>query len=243
MAEQIFGGNTTYGQLAGILMTDSVIPRIPGDPGHAETLPFPVRYGIIKGFPFEDLIHIKKDNLHIVIDTVKTLEKEGVNFIAADCGLFAPFQQDIVNHLSIPFIGSALDLIPLLSRFLPPDKKIGVITGDTRILKEAHLKCSGADISRLVITGMEKSSEFKSVVLERGNVLNKEAMRQGAINAAKPLVKIKNSIGAVILECSNLATFRSDIQKLLKVPVYDIVSLIEFFSSGYRIKKFDSDYI
>jgi hypothetical protein len=43
-----FGGTANYGQVAGILMLDSTIPRIPGDPGHAETFDFPVRYGVIQ---------------------------------------------------------------------------------------------------------------------------------------------------------------------------------------------------
>jgi hypothetical protein len=39
----VFGGNTNYGQIAGILMLDSTIPRFSGDPGHAETFSFAVR--------------------------------------------------------------------------------------------------------------------------------------------------------------------------------------------------------
>ncbi len=39
----VFGGNINYGQIAGILMLDSTIPRLAGDPGHAETFSFAVR--------------------------------------------------------------------------------------------------------------------------------------------------------------------------------------------------------
>jgi hypothetical protein len=36
----VFGGNINYGQIAGILMLDSTIPLLSGDPGHAETFSF-----------------------------------------------------------------------------------------------------------------------------------------------------------------------------------------------------------
>jgi aspartate/glutamate racemase len=241
MEDIVYGGTHTYGQLVGILMMDSTIPRIPGDPGHAETFPFPVRYGVIRKFPFEDLIDIKKDHLHLVVEAAKNLEKDGVKFIAADCGLFSLFQEDIADALSIPFIGSSLNLIPLLAPFVPNQQKIGIITGDTRILKPEHLRAAGAEEARLVIRGMENSDEFQKVVIERGNALNVEKMREGVLQAAKGF--LDEPVGAVVLECTNLVTFRSDIQRLLKVPVFDAVSLIEFFAEGYRLRHFASQYI
>jgi aspartate/glutamate racemase len=241
MEKIVHGGTHVYGQLVGILMMDSTIPRIPGDPGHAETFPFAVRYGVIRGFPFEDLIEIKKDHLHLVMEAAKGLEKDGVNFIAADCGLFSLFQEDVANALSIPFIGSSLNLIPLLAHFVPNREKIGVITGDTRILKPEHLKAAGAGEARLVVRGMENSDEFQKVVIERGNALNVEKMREEVLHAAKGF--LDEPVGAVVLECTNLVTFRSDIQRLLKVPVFDAVSLIEFFAEGYRLRHFATRYV
>ncbi|MFZ0449916.1 MAG: aspartate/glutamate racemase family protein [Desulfatiglandaceae bacterium] len=237
----ISGGTTNYGQLVGILMMDSTIPRIPGDPGHAETFPFPVRYAVIRGFPFQDLVDIRKDNLQLIVKAAMDLEKEGVAFIAADCGLFSLFQKEISKAVNVPFLGSSLNLIPLIGNFLPDKKKIGLITGDTRLLKDEHLKAAGARRERLIIQGMEGCSEFRRVVIERGSELDVKEMKKGVLEVAKRF--IGRPIGAVILECTNLITFRSDIQRLLGVPVYDAVSLIEFFAEGYRLKTFSSRYI
>lgn len=241
MTEKVFGGTTNYGQLAGILMLDSTIPRIPGDPGHAETFPFPVRYGVVRGLPFQDLVEGSKDHLDLIIQAALDLEKEGVQFVAADCGLFSPFQKDISNALQVPFLGSSLNLIPLLSTFLPEKKKIGLITGDTRLLKEKHLAAADAKGDRLIIGGMEGCAEFQRVVLERENELDIEQMRQGVLEVAKGFMG--KDIGAVLLECTNLITFRSTIQRLLRVPIYDAVSLIEFFAEGYRRKEFIARYV
>lgn len=243
MSRFVFGGSTNYGQVAGILMLDSTIPRIPGDPGHAQTFDFPVRYGIVRDFPFEDLVEVRKDHIDQIIKAAIGLQTEGVNFVAADCGLFSPFQQDIADALSIPFIGSALNVIPLIAGFLPGYQKIGLITGDTRLLKSPHLEAAGADPDRLVIRGMENSEEFKQVVINRGQKLDIEAMQAGVLTAAEDLYRSGETLGAVVLECTNLITFRSDIQQQFNVPVFDLVSLMEFFADGYRFRDFTSRYI
>ena len=240
MKNKISGGKTTYGHVAGILMTDSQIPRIPGDPGHAETFSFPVVYEVLKGFPFEDLIAVKKDHMDILINRAKALEDKGVSLVAADCGLFGPFQEDIKKHLQVPFIGSALDMVPLLQRFLPSNQKVGILTGDTRLLKQAHLDASAIDPDTVAMAGMENSPEFKKVVLDRGPDLDIEKMRQGVVDAA--LTLSTKSLGAVVLECTNLISFRADIRKALKIPVFDLVSLIEFYVSGLRHKEFRSSF-
>ena len=139
MQSFVFGGTTNYGQVAGILMLDSKIPRLAGDPGHAQTFAFPVRYGSVRNFPFEDLVEIRRDKIDQILTTAIDLQNEGVNFVAADCGLFSTFQSDIANALDNPIIGSSTNLILLLAGFLGSVQIIGLITGDTRLLKENHL--------------------------------------------------------------------------------------------------------
>lgn len=242
MPDTITGGRTTYGHVVGILMSDSTVPRIPGDPGHAETFDFPVIYQVLKDFPFDDLIAIKKDNVDILINSATALQDQGVSLIVADCGLFGPFHEDFRTHLTVPFIGTALDIVVLLQRWLPPGQKVGILTGDTRILTERHLAASGiSSTGGIVFSGMEKSSEFSRVVIERGHELNVDAMRQDVMDAASTLCD--ENLGAVVLECTNLISFRHDIQKLVKVPVFDLVSLIDFHVSGLRAHRFQTRFI
>jgi len=243
MTRSIFGGTTTYGQVAGILMLDSTIPRIPGDPGHAQTFDFPVRYGVIRDFPFQDLVDIRTEHIGRIISAALELQREGVSFVAADCGLFSPFQRQIADALSIPFIGSALHLLPLITSFLPASQQIGLITGDTRLLKPAHLEAAGANLQRLVIRGMENNREFQNVIIDRGQRLDPQALQAGVLTAAEDLFRSGRSIGAVVLECTNLITFRRDIQSEFGVPVYDLVNLMEFFADGYRLRSFTARYI
>lgn len=242
MISTITGGKTTYGHIVGILMSDSTAPRIPGDPGHAETFSFPVIYEVLEGFPFDDLVAIKRDNVDILIDKAIALQDKGVSLVVADCGLFGPFQEDFRTHLKVPFIGTALDIVVVLQRWLPPNKTVGILTGDTRILTENHLAASGINAADgIEIAGMDNSAEFKRVVIERARCLDVEKMRSEVLEAASTL---KNKdLGAIVLECTNLISFRYDIQKLLNVPVFDLVSLIDFHVSGLRTKRFQSNFM
>lgn len=241
MTGKIEGGFASYGHLAGILMSDSVIPRIPGDPGHAETFNFPVIHQALKGFPFEDLIEAKKDHIDILKDHAKRLQQKGVRFIAADCGLFGPFQEDLSRCLDVPFIGSALDLVPMLKRHFPENLKIGILTGDANILRPVHLSASGIDPESVLIQGMQDCDEFRRVVIERGTTLDLERMKQGVMKAA---AKFDPEItGAVVLECTNLISFRPHIQKLLQKPVFDLVTLMEFYAFGFLKRHFHSNFL
>lgn len=42
-------GAATDGATIGIIMLDTVFPRIPGDIGNADTFDFPVRYQVVRG--------------------------------------------------------------------------------------------------------------------------------------------------------------------------------------------------
>jgi Asp/Glu/hydantoin racemase len=90
---------------------------------------------------------------------------------------------------------------------------------------------------------MEKSREFEEVVIKRGQKLDVEALQAGVLTAAEDLFRSGEDIGSVVLECTNLITFRSDIQQQFNIPVFDMVTLIEFFADGYRLRQFNSDYI
>ena len=240
MTIKVTGGRATYGHLVGILMNDSVIPRIPGDPGHAGTFSFPVLYEVFKGFSFADLLALRKDNLDALITPALRLQAQGVSLIATDCGLFGPYHEDFRARLDVPFIGSALDLVPLLQHFHPAHRPIGIITGDTRILSAEHFEASGINPDSIVLAGMEKSSEFQKVVIERSLELDIERMRQGVMESAATL--IGKNVGAILLECTNLISYRKDIQKILGVPVFDLVSLIELYVSGLYFRDFQSRF-
>jgi len=231
------------GFVAGIVMLDSETARIPGDPGHAGTFDFPVCYATAHGFGVDDMLQYRPERLGPAIAAVKELEQAGVGFVAADCGLFSIYQRDLAAASGVPFLGSALSLVPLVAQSLSPLSAVGIVTGHTGYLREAHLATVGIDPARVVVAGMEECSEFCRVVIDGGGGPDVGALRAGTVEAATRLTAGSRPIGAIVLECSNLATFRSDVQQVIGVPVFDMVSLIESFADGYRQRTFAFPYL
>lgn len=208
-----------HGFVAGIVMLDSQATRIPGDPGHAGTFDFPVCYATAHGFGVDDMVEYHPERLAPAIAAARELEREGVAFVAADCGLFSLYQGVMAAALEVPFLGSALSLVPLVARSLSPRQAVGIVTGHAGYLREAHLAAVGIDPDRVVVTGMEERPEFCRVVLEGGRGPDVDALRAETVETALRLMAGPRSVGAIVLECSNLATFRSDVQQACGVPV------------------------
>lgn len=232
------GGRPYYGAVAGILVFDSAAPRAPGDPGHAATFSFPVLYQVIQGFTFEDLRTYAPERLTPVLDAALRLQERGVHFIITDCGLFSLYQRELSATLDVPFVGSSLSLIPFVLSTLTPTQKVGILTGHTTYLSKAHLQAVGADLDRLAIEGMENCAEFVRVVMNGGSELDLGALRHGTLDAANRLLQREPHIGALILECPNLATFRADLVAALGIPVFDVVSVADLFATALRLQGF-----
>jgi len=241
--ESLAGGKTHYGYVGGILSLTSFSPRLPGDPVNAQTFNFPVAHAVVEGVTIKDLIKLDDSNLEKIIGVAKQLESKGVKFIATSCGLFAPFQREIASQLSIPFLSSSLQMVAFLKTFLPPGKKIAVLTAHAGILTEKHLRYSGFGLEDVVIKGMEEYPEFARIVLEGGLDLKPALFKKDIRNAAISLRESGEPIGLAVLECPGLITFKSEIQKSLQVPVYDIVSLVNFYAESYAINAYSSRYI
>ena len=232
-----------HGFVAGIVMLDSEAARIPGDPGHAGTFGFPVCYATARGFGVDDMVEYRPERLAPAIAAALELEREGVAFVAADCGLFSIYQGEMAAALEVPFLGSALSLVPLVARSLSSRQAVGIVTGHAGYLSQAHLTAVGIDPDRVVVAGMEECPEFARVVLAGGRAPDAHRLRAETAEVAVRLVAGPRSVGAIVLECSNLATFRSDVQQACGVPVFDMVSLIESFVDGYRQRTFAFPYL
>jgi hypothetical protein len=173
----------------------------------------------------------------------KTLESRGVRFIATSCGLFAPFQKVIGDQLGVPFLSSALQVVSCLGGFVPQGKTVCVFTAHSGLLKEEHLSGSGFGLDDVMVKGMQDYPEFARIVIEGGKDIDPEKLRLEVRDAASDVAKNNTKIALVVLECPNLATFRSEIQRALRAPVFDIVNLTNFFASGYRLETFSPAYL
>ncbi len=69
---------------------------------------------------------------------------------------------------------------------------------------------------------MQNEPHFKEVVIEGTAKQDYVRMKEDVLNGVRHLSGACNDLGAVLLECSNLAVFGAEITKEFHIPVFDI---------------------
>lgn len=228
----ITGGFTNYGQQLGVLMLDTVFPRLPGDIGNATSFDFPVKYLVVEG-ALPQLVNRtepQQDLLPLFIEAARKLEKEGVKAITTSCGLLAAFQSELAVAVSVPVFTSTLMLVPFCYQLGGKRKPVGILT-----IKEKSLsprQCLGAGWSQddipVCIQGMDNQRHFTEVYAENGIQLNIECLESEVREATELLIKDYPYIGSIVLECTNLAPFSPLIRQVSGRPVFGMDDLVRF---------------
>ncbi|MDQ7860098.1 hypothetical protein RCO48_00760 [Peribacillus frigoritolerans] len=60
------------------------------------------------------------------------------------------------------------------------------------------------------------------------DILTTKKVRKEVIEAAVKMVNENPDIGAILLECSDLPPYAADIQRAVKLPVFDFITLIKW---------------
>ncbi len=222
------GGRNLYGFPIGILMLDTVFPRIPGDIGHAETFPFPVLYHKVRNaFPTRVVREGDPGLLEGFIEGARALEANGVQAITTGCGFLALFQRQLAEAVRVPVFTSALMLVPAVARMLGPDRAVGIMTVDSASLGPRHLSAAGiAEEIPIVIAGLEKGRAFTPVLLDNELELDVDAARREHVEVARDLIERHPEVGAIVLECTNMPPYAQAIRETAGRPVFDITTLI-----------------
>jgi Asp/Glu/hydantoin racemase len=225
---RVRGGFNQYGFTVGILMLDTRFPRIPGDMGHADTFPFPVRYHRVPGAS-PDLV-VRRGAAGLLpafVEGARQLEREGVGAVTTNCGFLVKYQPELAAAVRVPVLTSSLLLVPLVHRMLPPGRRVGILTVNSTGLGDEHLRGAGigGDIP-LAVAGLEGEKEFTRVLLGDEAELDVDQAREEHVRVARRLVTDHPDIGAIVLECTNMPPYAADVQRATGLPVFDIVSLV-----------------
>lgn len=227
------GGFTNQGQTIGILMLDTKFPRIPGDVGNAFTFDFPVRYQTVIGAnPTRVVKEADPTLLHPFIDGAKALEAAGCDAITTSCGFLVMFQREIASAVDIPVLSSSLLQVPFVSSFLGPDKRVGILTARASSLGEKHFIGAGMENCSFAIQGMEEYPEFTNAFIEGHTTLDIQKAETEMVDSAQKLVNSNPDIGAIVLECTNMPPFAYAVQQAVRLPVFDIVTLVRYAAMG-----------
>ncbi|NOD64601.1 MULTISPECIES: aspartate/glutamate racemase family protein [unclassified Ruegeria] len=226
------GGKSIYGASVGILMLDAQFPRIPGDMGNALTWPFPVLYRIVRdASPDRVVRHRAEGMLGVFIDAARDLVRDGVDGITTNCGFLSLFQKELAQAVPVPVATSSLMQVEMVNRILPAGKRAGVLTISASTLTKDHLRAANVPLDTPIGT-TEGGQEFTRAILGNELRLDVQKAREDNVQAARTLVAGNPDLGAIVLECTNMCPYARDIQQATGLPVFSIVSFIQWFQAG-----------
>lgn len=234
------GGKAVYGAPLGILMLEAKFPRIYGDMGNATTWPFPVIYRVVLGASPEKVVLKGAEGLlPDFIAAAQELVRLGAEAITTNCGFLSLFQKELAAAVNVPVATSALMQVPWVQATLPPGKRVGIVTVSKATLTPRHL--DAANVPRdTPIAGTENGKEFFRVLIKaEKNDMDIDLAERDVVEAGTNLVKAHPEIGALVLECTNMPPYAAALQAATGLPVYDVYTMVSWFHSGLRPRRFE----
>lgn len=226
-------GQNIAGYGIGILHLDNVwYPLVPGNVVNAWTYDFPVRFRAVEGLDTPTLHSGSPEVFEYILKAARQLEKEGVRAISAACGFFGHFHRQLVDAMDIPVALSSLVQIPWIRSVIRSNEKIGILTANAAAVSDSLLKSCGVDDpGGLVIADLRRGENFSAIMEDRGSFDN-EGTRREVVAAAVKLCEENPDIGAILLECSDMPPYASDVQAATGKLVFDFITLIKWLNNA-----------
>lgn len=239
---KIKGGYTNYGQDIGILMLETVFPRIIGDIGNARTFDFPVRYRVVRNIFNGNTLPSNAEELLLksFIAAAQSLEAEGCKAITTSCGFLAGFQRELADAVNIPVFTTVLSLVPMIYPMINRDKKIGIFTEQKEHLTEGLFNKAGFSSTTIpvCVSSLPEGSAFSELVISDHVEGNLDHIKSCIVEMAQAHMEAHPDTGAIVLECQNFSPYSDLIQEVCGVPVFGINQLVEFISSCINVRSY-----
>lgn len=233
----------TYGHAVGILLLDYRGPFIPGDVGNATSYGYPVLFKLVKGLTLDRVLAGDAACEAAVVEAAQELEAFGVRGISSDCGFLIQYQEAVKKAVKVPVFMSSLLQIPFLAQMFEPSRPVGCITATRQKLGNRVLELAGVRSEiNVVIEGMEDQPHFKQAILEEGGELDSELIEAETVACAKALQSRHPDMGAIVLECSMLPPYAKAVQDATALPVFDFITMINYFYEGTHRKAYHGHY-
>ncbi|HEX8046673.1 aspartate/glutamate racemase family protein [Rhizobium sp.] len=215
----------------GIIMLDTTFERPVGDVGNAKSWPFPVLYRKVSGASVRAVVAGRDESLlDAFVEAGQALQRQGARALTTSCGFLVLRQSLLASRLSLPVATSSLMQIPLVMRFLPAGKRVGVVTYERSSLTPAHFAQAGADPDTPTV-GLPKDGHFHGLI-EGGEAYDRDNLEREVTETVQDLLAREADIGAIVFECTNLPPFSGTIARRFGLPVFDILTMGRWLFAG-----------
>lgn len=211
----------------GILCINTRHPLVQGNVERAGSFNFPVLYETVQDVSVAELMAGDENALPHILEAASRLEHAGVNAIVGACGSFANYQKLVTSVVNLPVFMSILMQVPFLLASLPASKKLGILFASTRSFTPRVMQQCGIDNSdRIVAVGADRLPAFGPILAQQ-TTFDSSALEAEITSLAAETLREHPDIGAWLLQCSDLPPYAAAIQRVTKLPLFDMCTLIE----------------
>lgn len=212
-----------YGRTIGILLPDTRIPYIQGDPGNAASHGFATLYSVVPGLTLAACSRFEQDLAERVVQTARRLVDQGVRAVAAAGSCMLPYQNVVRQAIGVPTCLSALVQLNLLAPSLHAARPIGVIASAADLYTQDRLEASGLRVANpLRIASMANAPAFAEA--HHAGRLDSDALAQETVAAATDLLAGCPALGAILVVPPVLAPYSAAIRAATALPVTDAMT-------------------
>lgn len=216
-------GRATAGISIGIICVEGVSALWPGNVQNASSFEFPVVYHVLRGVKFEQIACGDESITEQVVSAARALEAQGVRAIVGACGSLGHYQRAAAKAVAVPVYMSILVQLPFILQSLGPAQRLLVVFASTAAYTEkVREQCGIVASERIVPVGLMQLPEFMAMLQPDAEL---DAARMARAFGDEIARQIDNSIGAILLQCSDLPPFAAYFQSRFRLPVFDMTGL------------------
>jgi len=169
-----------------------------------------------------------------LISTAEYLVKNGCRSIIGACGFFGNYQREVADAVPVPVALSSMCQVAWVLSTLKKDQKVAVMSANgDNITQNIMDACGIREPERLIINSMRWAEHFSGIVQEdRGDAFENGEVRREVVEAALDLIEKNPDIGAFVLECSDMPPYAADIQRAVRLPVFDFITMANWLHNA-----------
>lgn len=205
-----------------LLQLDTQFPRIPGDVGSVDTFKCDLEIIRVPNATVKEVVNSNPNQIDLD-PFFNAINKATGDLITTSCGFLSPFQSELDAICNVPFIASSLvQLEHLKNIYTPPELQI--ITFDAVKLGAAHLPEECKDFAGSIY-GLNSNAHLRNVI--ENNIKRLDPVKAATDVCAVVEQNNNKLVKSILLECTNLPPYKSEIRRISNVPIYDILTAIE----------------
>lgn len=217
-------GRATAGISVGILCIEGVTALWPGNVQNATSFDFPVTYHVLKDVTFPQIACGDDSVTPRIVAAARALEQQGVRAVVGACGSLGHYQRAVADAVSVPVYMSILTQVPFVLQSLPANRRLLVVFASTDAYTDkVKVQCGIPADARVVPVGLMALPEFMAMLQPEAEL---DFGRMAEALGNEIATHIDDSIGALLLQCSDLPPFAAYFQSRFRLPVYDMTGLV-----------------